>query len=193
MAGDPSTYEQQRRGARRTARIGLVVVVVMAGLSFAAVPLYDMICRVTGFAGATIRAESGADKTVNRPISVRFAASVHRDMPWSFEPEQSEMTVRLGENALAFYRAHNPTDMTVTGTASFNVAPYDVGGYFVKLECFCFTEQTLGPGETVSMPVSFYVDPELLEDEENKDLRTITLSYTFFVKETAEAGETATH
>ncbi|MEX2518080.1 MAG: cytochrome c oxidase assembly protein [Paracoccaceae bacterium] len=153
--------------------------VFMLGMSFAAVPLYDLFCRVTGYAGTTARAESGADKILDREITIRFDASTDRDMPWRFRPVETQMKIRIGETGLAFYEATNPTARTIAGTASYNVTPFSAGGYFTKIECFCFTEQVLAPGETVLMPVTFFVDPEIVDDEEAKLAHTITLSYTF--------------
>ncbi|MEE4119549.1 MAG: cytochrome c oxidase assembly protein [Paracoccaceae bacterium] len=161
----------------------------MVGMSFAAVPLYDWFCRVTGFGGTPQTAEAGADRVLDRTIRVRFDASTARDMPWEFEPVQNEMEIRIGETGLAYYRAHNPTDRPITGTASYNVAPYSTGGYFSKIECFCFTEQTLAPGQSMDMPVTFYIDPEIVEDDEAGRVPVITLSYTFY--ETEESRELA--
>ncbi|MEM7497513.1 MAG: cytochrome c oxidase assembly protein [Pseudomonadota bacterium] len=156
----------------------------MLGMAYAAVPLYDLFCRVTGFGGTTQTAESrSAPKILDQTITVRFDASKGRDMPWRFTPMQDEVEVRIGETGLAFYEAHNPTDRPVTGTATYNVAPYSVGGYFVKIDCFCFEEQTLEPGQTIQMPVTFYVDPEILDDAETERVHTITLSYTFYEQE----------
>ena len=156
------------------------VVAGMAALAWAAVPLYDLFCRVTGFGGTPLVAESGADRVLDRTVAVRFDASTAAGMPWTFRPEQTVRSVRLGETALAFYEATNPTGRPVTGTATFNVTPPSVGGYFVKIDCFCFTEQTLAPGETARMPVTFFVDPAILDDPEARAVGTITLSYTFF-------------
>ena len=163
------------------------VAVFMVGMSFAAVPFYDWFCRVTGFSG-TVAQGDGAAEVLDRTIKVRFDGSTV-GIPWRFEPQQREMTVRLGETALAFYEASNPTDRPITGTASYNVAPYSTGGYFFKIDCFCFQEQTLQPGESVVMPVSFYVDPEIVEDREASRAPSITLSYTFY--ETEESKELA--
>lgn len=160
----------------------------MLGMAYAAVPLYDLFCRVTGFGGTTQRATAGADRILDRTVTVRFDASTMRGMPWEFRPKQTEMTLRIGETGLAFYEAHNPTDRAVTGTASYNVAPYSVGGFFAKIACFCFEEQTLQPGQTVEMPVTFYVDPEIVEDDEAGRVHTITLSYTFFETEPQSAA-----
>lgn len=153
--------------------------VFMLGLSFAAVPLYDLFCRVTGYGGTVTQAEQGADRVLDKVVTIRFDASKDRGMPWRFKPVQTEMKLKIGETGLAFYEAHNPTDRPVAGTASFNVAPFSAGGYFSKIECFCFTEQVLEPGQTVQMPVTFFVDPEMMEDDEASLIHTITLSYTF--------------
>lgn len=168
------------RGQNRTALYLVGVVLTMASLSFAAVPFYSWFCRVTGFGGATGVAEAPSDVVLDRTVVVKFDASVDRGMPWEFKPVQQEMTLRVGETALAFYEAYNPTDRVVAGTASFNVAPDAAGGYFDKIACFCFTEQVLQPGERVTMPVSFFVDPAMVDDPEGKFVKEITLSYTFF-------------
>ncbi len=156
------------------------VAVMMGGLAWASVPFYDWFCRVTGFGGTTQVATGGASRVLNETIVVRFDASLDRDMPWEFRPAQDDMTIRIGETGLAFYEAFNPTDRPVAGTASYNVAPYSTGGYFTKIDCFCFTEQVLQPGERVMMPVTFYVDPEIVNDGEAKFAQHITLSYTFY-------------
>ncbi|WP_103255510.1 cytochrome c oxidase assembly protein [Tabrizicola aquatica] len=167
------------QGPKRTLVQLVGVVVTMASLSFAAVPFYDWFCRVTGFGGTTSVAETGSDVILDRTVKVRFDASLEQGMPWQFRPVVPSMEIRIGETGLAFYEAHNPTDRPVAGTASFNVFPYAAGGYFTKIECFCFTEQVLQPGETVQMPVSFYVDPAMVEDIEGKFVQEIVLSYTF--------------
>ena len=171
---------QRLSGQQKTAAYLGGVVVLMASLSFAAVPFYDWFCRVTGFGGTTGVAESAPDTILDQTVVVKFDASIERGMPWEFRPVQREMTVRIGENALAFYEAYNPTDRVVAGTASFNVAPEAAGGYFDKIACFCFTEQVLQPGERVEMPVSFFVDPEMVKDPEGQFVKEITLSYTFY-------------
>lgn len=155
------------------------VVVLMASLSFAAVPFYDWFCRVTGFGGTTNQAAAAPDQVLDRVMKVRFDAGVASGMPWTFRPLQREMEIRIGETGLAFYEAHNPTDRPVAGTASFNVAPFSAGSFFTKIDCFCFTQQVLQPGETVQMPVTFFIDPELVNDREAKFVRELTLSYTF--------------
>jgi cytochrome c oxidase assembly protein subunit 11 len=165
----------------KTAVQAVGVVVLMGSLAWAAVPFYDWFCRVTGFGGTTGVAEAlPADQILDQTITVRFDASLARDMPWTFKPVEREMVLRLGETGLAFYEAHNPTDRVVAGSASYNVTPYSAGGYFDKIACFCFEEQILQPGETVLMPVSFYVDPAILQDREAKFVHTITLGYTFY-------------
>ena len=165
-------------GNRRTAAILTCIVAAMVSLSFAAIPLYNMFCRVTGFAGTTSVAEKPSDTVLDRTIVVRFDASKDRDMPWDFRPMQREMTIRLGETGLAFFEATNPTDRPIAGQASYNVTPDIAGGYFTKIQCFCFTEQVLQPHERVEMPVTFYVDPDLIEDPQGNRVEVITLSYT---------------
>ncbi len=167
-------------GPKRTLVQTASVVVLMGGLAWASVPFYDWFCRVTGFGGATNVAEAAPDTVLDQTITVRFDASLERDMPWTFTPVEREMELRIGEMGLAFYEAHNPTDVPVAGQAAYNVAPYQAGGFFDKIECFCFTEQVLQPGETVLMPVSFFVDPEIVDDREGQYIHTITLSYTFY-------------
>ncbi len=176
-------------GRNRKTMLGLAGLgVFMLGMSFAAVPLYDLFCRVTGYGGTTSVSETAPDVILDREITIRFAASVDRGMPWSFRPVENSMKVRIGETGLAFYEATNPTDRPVAGTASFNVTPFSAGGHFTKIACFCFTEQVLQPGETVKMPVTFYVDPSIMEDEEAALVHTITLSYTFHETDLPEAA-----
>lgn len=152
----------------------------MVGAAYAAVPLYDLFCRVTGYGGTTQVAQYDSGQIIDRTVTVRFDASMARGMPWTFEPLQRAMDVKVGETVLAFYRATNTSDRPVTGVATYNVTPFKVAPYFSKLECFCFTEQTLQPGESMDMPVLFFVDP-LMDGEDNlDDVRTITLSYTFW-------------
>lgn len=167
------------QGPQRTVVQLVGVVVTMGALSFAAVPFYDWFCRVTGFGGTTSVAETGADRILDRTVKVRFDASLEAGMPWTFRPVVPSMEIRIGETGLAFFEAHNPTSRPVAGTASFNVFPYSAGGYFTKIECFCFQEQVLQPGETVQMPVSFYVDPAMVDDVEGRFVHEIVLSYTF--------------
>ncbi len=164
---------------KKTALQGVGVVVVMGALAWASVPMYDWFCRVTGFGGTTNVADAGSVEVVDRTIKVRFDASLERGMPWEFKPMQLEVELRLGEEGLAFYEAYNPTDRPIAGTASYNVAPYGAGLYFSKIACFCFEEQILMPGERVQMPVSFFVDPDIMNDADTKFAKHITLSYTF--------------
>ncbi len=158
----------------------LVGVVVFMGLmSLAAVPFYNWFCRVTGYGGETNVAAEANDRVLDQTIKIRFDASLERGMPWEFKPVKREMTLKIGETGLAFYEAYNPTDRPVAGTASFNVSPFSTGYYFTKIDCFCFELQVLQPGERVMMPVSFFVDPEITDDDEAKYVPVITLSYTF--------------
>jgi cytochrome c oxidase assembly protein subunit 11 len=166
-------------GKTKTLTQLLTVIVVMGGLAWASVPFYDWFCKVTGYGGQTATADGGADVILDQTIKIRFDASKERDMPWQFRTMQTEMEIKIGETGLAFYEAYNPTDVPVAGSASYNVFPYDAGSYFVKIDCFCFEEQVLQPGERVQMPVTFYVDPEIVEDRDAKFAKTITLSYTF--------------
>lgn len=162
------------------------LVAFMGAMSFAAVPFYTWFCRVTGFGGTPSVSDGSGVAATDETVVVRFEASTERGMPWDFRPVVREMEVRVGESNLVFYEAYNPTDRPVAGQASFNVVPYAAGGYFAKVECFCFTEQILAPGETVQMPVSFYVDPAILDDPEGRLVREITLGYTFYEIEMPE-------
>lgn len=167
-------------GPKKTVLQLVGVVVLMGGLAWASVPFYNWFCRVTGFGGTTGVAEQAPGEIVDRVVTIRFDASKAKDMPWEFKPVEREMKVRIGETGLAFYEAYNPTDKPVAGQASYNVTPYSAGGYFQKIACFCFTEQVLQPGERVEMPVTFFVDPEIVDDPEAQYVHTITLSYTFY-------------
>jgi cytochrome c oxidase assembly protein subunit 11 len=180
---------------KRNRRLGLVmgsVAVGMVGVSFAAVPLYDLFCRVTGYNGTTQRGLAAPGAT-DRTITVRFAAQTDRSLPWRFQAEQPAMSVRLGEEGLAFYTATNRAETPVTGVSVYNVTPEKVGRYFHKVACFCFDEQTLTPGQRVDMPVSFWVDPRIAEDPNTRDVTTITLSYTFYrtIEDAQRAGAMA--
>ncbi|MEN8895582.1 MAG: cytochrome c oxidase assembly protein [Yoonia sp.] len=167
-------------GPNRTLAQTVSVVFMMGALAWASVPFYDWFCRVTGFGGITNVAEYESDVILDQTITVRFDASLDRGMPWTFKPAQREMTLRIGETALAFYEAQNPTDRPVAGSAAYNVTPYEAGGFFDKIDCFCFEQQILQAGETVMMPVSFFVDPAIVDDREGQYVHTITLGYTFY-------------
>jgi cytochrome c oxidase assembly protein subunit 11 len=155
----------------------------MAGLAFASVPLYQLFCKVTGYGGTT-RVAASPVKTgkaaQGRIITVRFDANVNSALPWQFKPNQLEVKVRVGEEVLALYTAKNIGTEAVVGNATFNVTPFKAGPYFNKVDCFCFSEQLLNPGEEVPMPVSFFVDPEIFDNPTTKDVKTITLSYSFY-------------
>ncbi|MEO1364732.1 MAG: cytochrome c oxidase assembly protein [Pseudomonadota bacterium] len=167
-------------GPQKTVAQTLSLVVFMGGLAWASVPFYDWFCRVTGFGGTPGISEVASDDILEQTIKVRFDASLERSMPWQFTPTVREMELRIGETGLAFYEAYNPTNRPVAGSASYNVAPYEAGGFFSKIDCFCFEEQVLAPGERVQMPVTFYVDPEIVADRDAQYVHTITLSYTFY-------------
>ncbi len=179
MSQQRTSSDEAIRGNRKVALIFSCVALGMLGMSYAAVPLYRIFCQVTGYGGTTQRATASSTKVLDRKITVRFDANVN-GLPWKFEPVATRMDVRIGENSLAFYRATNMSDKPSTGTASFNVTPEITGGFFNKLACFCFTEQTLAPGESIDMPVSFFVDPTLVDDKDATKVSEITLSYTFY-------------
>ncbi len=172
---------------RDNTRVGLLAfagAIAMLGMGYAAVPLYDLFCRVTGFGGTTqvasfAEADRAAQSAANRMISIRFDGSTARGVPWDFRPSQATDEVQIGVRDMATYVAKNHSNVPITGTATFNVEPSQAGKYFHKIQCFCFTEQTLQPGEEVHMPVLYYVDPAMLEDEFMADVEQITLSYTF--------------
>jgi len=167
---------------RRVGLIALLIALAMLGLGYAAVPLYRMFCQVTGFGGTTQRvsaAQAAGVQAAAKSISIRFDANTALDVPWTFYPEQVTQTVRIGERNMAFFIARNDSDRPVTGQASFNVEPEQTGAYFNKIQCFCFTEQTLQPHQEVRMPVLYYVDPKILQDENARGVEQITLSYTF--------------
>ena len=156
------------------------LVLFMASASFLSVPFYNWFCKVTGYGGATNVAQKESDIISDKVISVRFDASLEKGLEWEVKPVQRNMTLNLGETGLAFYEAYNPTEKPIAAQASFNVVPFSVGNFFNKIECFCFTEQILQPGEKIKMPVSFYVDPDLINNLESKNVTSVTLSYTFY-------------
>jgi cytochrome c oxidase assembly protein subunit 11 len=181
-----SVEQKTEAGSRRTRRMGItaaacaVFVAGMVGAAFAAVPLYQLFCQVTGFAGTTQQADAAPEATIDRRITVRLDANVANELGWSFRPKKRTVDLKVGEVGEAIFIAENRTDKPSTGTAVFNVSPFNIGAYFSKIACFCFTEQTLAPGETVEMPVTFFVDPAIAEDSDADPVHTITLSYTFY-------------
>jgi cytochrome c oxidase assembly protein subunit 11 len=168
----------------RTALIMLLIVAGMLGLAFASVPLYRLFCQVTGFAGTPLRADQ-APGAIAGEIGVRFDANTHASLPWKFEPVQTSVRIAPGAQTHVSYRSKNLSSVPTTGQAVFNVSPIQAGKYFRKIECFCFTEQTLQPGQSVDMPVTFFVDPEIRTNPDTRDIDEITLSYTFYPVETA--------
>jgi cytochrome c oxidase assembly protein subunit 11 len=167
------------KAKRRTALLGAVVVLVMTGAAFAAVPLYKTFCQLTGFDGTPRRAEVAPTQVLDRKLLIRFDANV-RGMPWDFAPDQATQSVQIGKTGLAFFRVTNRSSKPVTGHAAYNVAPEGAAKYFQKLECFCFTDQTLQPGQTMDFPVVYFVDPKFDSDPDTKGGQDVTLSYTFF-------------
>lgn len=180
-----------RKRMMMTAAIAAGVVFGMTGLAFAAVPLYDAFCKITGYGGTTQTATAAPSAVLERTMEVRFDSNVAPGLPVEFAPEQRSETLRIGETGLAFYRVRNTADTPVTAIATFNVTPHAAGQYFAKLECFCFTERTLAPGEEADLPVVYFVDPELVTDPETSEIETVTLSYTFF-RATGNGTETLT-
>ncbi len=176
--------------ADKNARLGRRLVLLtagMGGLAYASAPLYDLFCRTTGFGGRPLVAQSGDRPILDRTVAVRFDSNVDSGLPWRFEPLQREVKVRLGEEHLAHYRVTNVSQRPLVGTSTYNVTPEHAGPWFNKLQCFCFTEQLLLPGQSVDMPVVFFVDPELDKDRRYDNIRTVTLSYTFFEAKTERA------
>ncbi len=186
---EKTTAQKQTGGNNsRVVVLCLSLVAGMGGLAYASVPLYEMFCRVTGYGGTT-QAVENADgiQIIDRDITVRFDANISNNLAWEFKAKQRDVTIKLGEQKQITYIAKNISDEPLAGTATFNVTPQSAGAYFNKIECFCFTETTLQPGEEMEMPVVFFVDPEMVDEYETKDINTITLSYTFFPQETDEA------
>ena len=164
------------------------IVVGMAGLAYASVPLYDLFCKVTGYGGTPQIAEMLPSVVGSREMTIRFNADVNRDLPWEFRPVNGKVMVKVGEPTLAFYRVKNLSDETIVGTATYNVTPLSVGKYFSKIDCFCFVEHELKPGESVELPVSFFVETSIESDPSMEDINTVTLSYTFFELEKSVAA-----
>ena len=181
------TASRTARRNVRTAALAALLAASMTGLAFASGPLYRLFCEVTGFAGTT-QTGAGAPGAVAQRISVRFDATTSNALPWEFRAERSTQQVAIGERSIAFYSARNLSDRPVTGTATFNVTPAQAGQYFTKIQCFCFTEQRLEPGQEMRMPVVFYVDPKILEDRDARRISEITLSYTFYPVDSAREG-----
>lgn len=184
MAAHPITADDIARSNLRVGAMAMAGALAMLGLGYAAVPLYEMFCRVTGFGGTTmIASEADAARAAaiatGQTMSIRFDASTAAGVPWAFRPVQTTQTVVIGQRDIATYIARNDSSRPITGTATFNVTPEQAGKYFNKIQCFCFTEQTLQPGEEVTMPVLYYVDPAMLEDPNMAGVQQITLSYTF--------------
>jgi len=178
-----SDTEQAPKGKRRDGAIALALVglvAAMTGLAFASVPLYRMFCQATGYGGVPQRAERAPDQILDQTIRIRFDANVDPALPWTFAPVQRLIDIKIGETTLAYFKATNNSNVPLSGTAVFNVVPELAGRYFTKIECFCFKQQTLAAGASVEMPVTFFVDPKIVDDEDTKNISEITLSYTFY-------------
>ena len=193
----PDTTSQATADAagKRNVRVAVVcasVAVGMVGMAYASVPLYRLFCQVTGFGGTTQRVEKPSTEMLEKRVTVRFDANVGPGFYWDFQPVVQKIDVNIGENALVFYRATNRSDKPLVGTATFNVTPDQVGSFFNKVQCFCFTEQRLEPGESIEMPVSFFVDPAIVKDPDGAKVRNITLSYTFFPVDKPRSAKTET-
>ena len=178
MSKRPPTPPSRRQRVTAFALTGIVAG--MLAMTYAAVPLYRVFCQVTGFGGTTQVAKQAPNEVLDRIVTVRFNADLAPGMAWTFEPAQRDMTVKVGETGLAYYRAHNLTDRPIVGMATFNVTPDKAGQYFNKIACFCFDQQRLEPGQSIDMPVTFFVDPSMAKDRGMDDVYYITLSYTFF-------------
>jgi cytochrome c oxidase assembly protein subunit 11 len=172
--------KSQQQKNRKLAISMCAIVLGMVMLTYASVPLYDLFCRVTGYGGTTQTALQAPDKVYDRVVTIRFNADTNPKLPWDFKPEQIQMKVKVGENHLAFYSATNLDKLPTTGTSVYNVTPHEAGIYFNKIQCFCFEEQLLNPAEKTTFPVSFFIDPDFMNDPNMKNVDTITLSYTFF-------------
>ncbi|MTI42946.1 cytochrome c oxidase assembly protein subunit 11 [Roseibium hamelinense] len=181
---EPKTTDTNGKSNLKVALACTGMFTFMIGAAYAAVPLYDLFCRVTGFGGTTQVAEYESDRVIDRKITIRFDGNVNGKLPWSFKPEQRTVTLKMGETGQLSYVAMNTGDMPTVGTSTFNVTPLEAGSYFNKIQCFCFTEQALEPGENIDMPVVFFVDPDMNDDPDLAHVKEITLSYTFFPVET---------
>jgi cytochrome c oxidase assembly protein subunit 11 len=178
--------DADRRRNKRVALICAAAFFGMVGAAYASVPLYRAFCQLTGFDGATRKAEKSSDVVLDRAVTIRFDANV-RDLPWTFETKQTTQAAKIGETKVAFFKVTNNSDKAITGRAVFNVVPEQAGPYFQKLDCFCFSDQTVGPGQSVDMPVLYFIDPKFAEDFETKGKQEVTLSYTFFPSTSAPA------
>jgi cytochrome c oxidase assembly protein subunit 11 len=178
MTGTPNTPLQRRH--RAIAAWCALLVVAMVGASYAAVPLYRMFCEVTGFDGTPRRAVRAPDRVLDKTVTVRFDGNVAPDLPWEFGPAKTTMTVRLGENLMAYYRATNTSDRRIVATAAYNITPEIAASYFNKIDCFCFTEQVLEPGQSAELPLNFFIDPAIAGDKDARGVTHITVSYTFY-------------
>jgi cytochrome c oxidase assembly protein subunit 11 len=176
-----------KKHLRRTALIAGAVVLGMTGMAFAAVPLYQAFCKVTGYGGTTQEAQAAPTQILERRIEVRFDANTSPDLPVEFAPKQHSETLRIGETGLAFYRVRNLSNEPLVARATYNVTPHVAGPYFAKLECFCFTDRVIAPGAEADLPVVFFVDPEIVSDPDTAEIETLTLSYTFFRSTSPEA------
>jgi cytochrome c oxidase assembly protein subunit 11 len=179
-------------GAKRTALVCAAVAASMVGVAFASVPLYDLFCKATGYDGTPLVGTGFTGRVRDDGVTVRFDTNVAAGLPWSFEPETPKVETRLGESKTVFFRVKNEGDKPYTGIAAFNVQPGIIGGYFVKIQCFCFNEQTIQPGETMDFPVVFYVDPAMRDDANTNELSEITLSYTYFQSRNGQPVTVAT-
>lgn len=181
-----SDTSKRKAGNGRMVLMCLAILAGMTGMSFAAVPLYRAFCNATGYDGAVKRVSNAPDRVLDQTVTVRFDANV-RDMPWTFTPSQISQTIKIGSQSVAFYKVTNNSDRPITGQASYNVVPEQAGAHFRKLQCFCFSEQTIGPHETVEFPVVYFVEPDYVDDPETRRVQEITLSYTFFQVKDAKA------
>ncbi len=184
---DPYPQPRTRLSNPKLAGLFGLIVVGMIGAAYAAVPLYNLFCRVTGYGGTTNVAETATDVVLDRVMTVRFDANVAPGLAWKFTPVQIAQQLKVGETGKALYRAENLSDHVLVGSATYNVTPQKAGVYFSKIQCFCFTEQVLAPGEAVDMPVVYFIDPQIADDPNLDDVKTITLSYTFFEKRNPSA------
>ena len=176
-----------KKRIRRTALLAGAVVLGMTGMAFAAVPIYDAFCKVTGYGGTTQEAQAAPDRILDRRIEVRFDANTSPDLPVEFEPKQNSETLQIGQTGLAFYRVRNLSNEPIVARATYNVTPHVAGQYFAKLECFCFTDRVIAAGAETDLPVVYFVDPEIVSDPDTAEITTLTLSYTFFRSTSPEA------